>query len=210
MKAIILGSTGLIGSALMSQLDADGSFTEVIALVRKLTNKSFSKAKEVVFDFENPSDSVFEGFDIVFCCLGTTIKKAGSKEAFRKVDFEYPLIIAQLAKDKGVGKYAIVTAMGADKSSSIFYNRVKGEIESELEKLNFKSLGIFRPSMLLGDRQEFRLGEKIGQAVMNVLSFIIPANYKAIQGAKVAESMLKFSKQTKNLGNVIISSGEML
>ncbi|MCP9769009.1 NAD-dependent epimerase/dehydratase family protein [Lacihabitans sp. LS3-19] len=210
MKAIILGSTGLIGSTLISKLDADASFTEVIALVRKKTDKNFSKAKEVVFDFENPTDSVFEGIDIIFCCLGTTIKKAGSKEAFRKVDFEYPLVTAQLAKNKGVGKYAIVTAMGADKSSAIFYNKVKGEIESELEKLNFPSLGIFRPSMLLGERKEFRLGEKIGQMAMKALAFLIPANYKAIQGSKVAEAMVKFSKQTQNSEKEIIFSGEML
>jgi uncharacterized protein YbjT (DUF2867 family) len=205
MKAVIVGSTGLVGSSLLEQLDADRAFTEILSLVRKKAGKHYSKVQEIEVDFAN----LPEGAEIVFCCLGTTIKKAGSQAAFRKVDFEYPLETAKIAKAKGVKSFAIVTAMGSDASSSIFYNRVKGEIENALTDLKFDRLGIFRPSMLLGERTETRIGERVGQIVMNFFGFLIPKNYKAIHGQKVALAMLQFAKQTDKTGKKVILSGEM-
>lgn len=209
MKAVIVGSTGLVGSCLLEQLDEDKAFTEILSLVRKKTGKPYNNVKEVEVNFDNLPEEVFVNTQIVFCCLGTTIKKAGSQEAFRKVDFEYPLETAIMAKDKGVKSLAIVTAMGSDASSSIFYNRVKGEIENALTDLKFDRLGIFRPSMLLGERNETRIGERIGQIVMNFFGLLIPKNYKAIHGQKVATAMLQFAKQTNTTGKKVILSGEM-
>ncbi len=209
MKAVIVGSTGLVGSGLLELLDADKDFTEILAVVRKKKGNRSRKVEEIEVDFNNLPEDVFVNTQIVFCCLGTTIKKAGGQEAFRKVDFEYPLETAKLAKAKGVKSFAIVTAMGSDASSSIFYNRVKGEIENALTDLKFDRLGIFRPSMLLGERTETRLGERIGQIVMNFLSFLIPKNYKAIDGQKVAVAMLQFAQKTDKTGKQIVLSGEM-
>lgn len=210
MKALVVGSTGLVGSELIKLLENDSEFSKITALVRKKTDQVYNKTEEVVVDFEKLPEELFENKEVVFCCLGTTIKTAGNKEAFRKVDFEYPLLTAKMAKKKGVEKYAIVTAMGANSKSSIFYNQVKGETENALESLEFKSLGIFRPSMLLGNRSEVRTGEVIGQYVMNLFGWAIPKNYKAIQAKSVAEAMMKFAKESNTKGNRIILSGEML
>jgi uncharacterized protein YbjT (DUF2867 family) len=209
MEAIVVGSTGLIGSELLKLLENDQSFSKVTALVRKKTTAFTTKVNEVMVDFGSLPVDLFENQDVVFCCLGTTIKKAGSKEAFRKVDFEYPLLTAKIAKEKGVEKFAIVTAMGANGQSRIFYNNVKGDTENALKNINFKSLGIFRPSMLLGDRAEARTGERIGQTIMKLFSWAIPKNYKAIQAKSVAVAMVNFAKE-KQKGNSIILSGEML
>ncbi len=209
MEAIVVGSTGLVGSELVKQLDMDSDFSKISALVRKKTENKYAKVKEVEVDFEKLPENVFNSNCVVFCCLGTTIKKAGSKEAFRKVDFEFPLNTARIAKQKGVKCFAIITAMGSDSSSVIFYNQVKGEIENALTDLQFDCLGIFRPSMLLGERAEFRLGERVGQKVMNFLGFLIPKNYKAIHGQKVAAAMLEFAKKTNKAGKQVILSGDM-
>lgn len=209
MEAIVVGSTGLIGSELLKILEKDQSFTKITALVRKKTASVGTKVIEVEVDFGSLPADLFEKQDVVFCCLGTTIKKAGSKEAFRKVDYEYPLLTAKIAKEKGVEQFAIVTAMGANPQSKIFYNNVKGDIENALKNINFESLGIFRPSMLLGDRAEVRTGERIGQAVMKLLSWAIPKNYKAIQAQSVAIAMMNFAKKNQK-GNFIIENGEML
>lgn len=209
MEAIVVGSTGLIGSELLKLLEKDQSFTKITALVRKKTASVGTKVIEVKVDFGSLPVDLFETQDVVFCCLGTTIKKAGSKEAFRKVDYEYPLLTAKIAKEKGVEQFAIVTAMGANPQSKIFYNNVKGDIENALKNINFESLGIFRPSMLLGDRAEVRTGERIGQAVMKLFSWAIPKNYKAIQAMSVAMAMVNFAKKNQK-GNFIIENGEML
>lgn len=209
MEAIVVGSTGLIGSELLKLLDKDQSFTKITALVRKKTATVSTKLIEVEVDFGSLPADLFEKQDVVFCCLGTTIKKAGSKEAFRKVDYEYPLLTAKIAKEKGVEQFAIVTAMGSNPQSKIFYNNVKGDIENALKNINFESLGIFRPSMLLGNRAEVRTGERIGQAVMKLFSWVIPKNYKAIQAKSVAIAMVNFAKK-KQKGNIIIQNGEML
>lgn len=209
MKAIVVGSTGLIGSELLKLLEKDQSFTKITALVRKKTNLVSTKVLEVEVDFGSLPAALFEKQEVVFCCLGTTIKKAGSKEAFRKVDYEYPLLTAKIAKEKGVEQFAIVTAMGSNPQSKIFYNNVKGDIENALKNINFDSLGIFRPSMLLGERSEVRTGERIGQAVMKLFSWAIPKNYKAIQAKSVAIAMVNFAKR-KQKGNIIIENGQML
>ena len=149
--------------------------------------------------------------DRVFCCLGTTIKVAGSKEAFYKVDYTYVVESARIAKSMGVAGFSVVTAMGSNSKSRIFYNRVKGEVESSLESLGFSSLQIFRPSLLLGERKDFRRGEKIGGVISRAFSFAFVKSlkkYKPIQGILVAKSMLAHAKSPK-IGLEIIESDKM-
>ncbi|MEI6348943.1 MAG: oxidoreductase [Bacteroidota bacterium] len=202
--ALIVGSTGMVGKLLTHQLIEDPRYQKIRILVRKKIDNNHPKLEQIIFDFNLPDPKMVNADD-VFCCLGTTIKKAGSKNNFKKVDFEYPLMVAKFAKQNGVKQFAIITAMGANQKSKIFYNSVKGDIEESLKKIEFDSLLIFRPSMLLGKREEFRMGEIIGSIFMKMFSFAIPSKYKAVQGEKVAQSMIYFSNQNKQ-GVTIVES----
>lgn len=193
-KALVIGSTGLVGKSLVNQLISSGNYSQITAIVRKKNSFDNSKITELVVDFDNMETLEFQA-DHIFCCLGTTIKTAGSKEAFRKVDHDYPIAFARKGLKSNTQLFAIVTAMGASAKSSIFYNRVKGQVENELSQLAYPHLGIFRPSMLLGDRNEARLGEKIGKQFMKLFEFIIPAKYKAIHVDTVARAMIKYAKK---------------
>ena len=175
---------------MLAKLLASPAYETVKVLLRAPLKIADLKLQTILFDFDNPDASKVVADD-VFCCLGTTIKRAGSKVAFRKVDFDYPILIAQLAKLNGAQRFSIVTAMGADAHSSIFYNQVKGEVEQRLAKFDFESLLIFRPSLLLGNRPERRFGEQIGGVFMRLFSPIIPQKYRAIEAVKVAEAMLQ-------------------
>ena len=205
--ALIVGSTGMIGKLLTERLLQDGYYTEVKTLVRKPSGMSHPKLNEIVVNFEDLDKSIIKA-DHIFCTLGTTIKTAGSKEDFRKVDFKYPLEVAKAAKANGAIFYGIVTSMGANANSWFFYNQVKGEIEDALKGVGYDSLGIFQPSMLLGDRNEERTGENIGQKIMLGLDFAIPKKYKAIHGDKVAAAMQKVAKEEVE-GVKVLESGEM-
>ncbi len=192
--ALVIGATGLIGKHLTIKLLKSNFYEKVKVLVRKPLDINHPNLEQIIVDFDNLDTSKIIADD-VFCCLGTTMKKAGSKPAFYKVDFTYPLEVAKAALSNGAKQYLIVTAMGADEKSMIFYNRVKGEIEKALSDLHYPTLLIFRPSMLIGERDETRLGEKIGEILMNSLSFLIPEKYKAIEGEKVANAMLTLAQK---------------
>ncbi len=207
--AVIAGATGLVGSGLLDLLLEDASYSRVIALSRKPLSKEHSKLVSLVLDFDSwETISAELKADDVFCCLGTTIRQAGSQAAFRKVDYDYPLKLAQITKAQGARQYLLITALGSDKRSSIFYNRVKGEVEEAIGAVGFDSFHVFQPSMLLGERKEERGGESAGKLVMKVLGFAIPKKYKAIEAAKVAKGMLEIAKK-KQSGNHIHSSGEL-
>ncbi|GAB3998041.1 oxidoreductase [Spirosoma daeguense] len=188
--ALVVGATGLIGDLLTHYLVDSPIYEKVKVLVRKSLNWQHPRLQEIQFDFDHPNGLLTQADDI-FCCLGTTIKKAGSKDAFRKVDYQYPLEIAKLGLANGAQQFAIVTSLGADPDSSIFYNRVKGEIERDLTALNYPTLHIFRPSILLGNRSENRLGERIGIGFVKLFNPLIPAKYKGIEASKVAKAMQK-------------------
>ncbi|MFT7421704.1 MAG: hypothetical protein ACI8UX_002191 [Psychromonas sp.] len=206
--ALIAGASGLIGQELVKYLLASSLYDKVIILVRRKTNLEHDKLMQEIVDYNNLDLSKIKA-DHVFCTLGTTIKKAGSKEAFREVDELFPLDIARQLYKNGAEMYSIVTAMGANAGSSIFYNKVKGEVENDLQKIGFKHLGFFRPSMLLGERKERRLGEEIGQTVMSWLDFLTPSDFKAIHVEKVALAMLQYAAKPKK-GLSIVLSGEMV
>lgn len=205
--ALVVGATGLVGSKVVALLLANDRYSQVKVLVRKPYAVNHPKLTSIVFDFDNPDTSRVLADD-VYCCLGTTMKKAGSKEAFYKVDFTYPYQIAQTALANGAKRFAIVTAMGADVKSLFYYNRVKGEIEQSLRQLGYHTLLIFRPSLLLGERNESRLGEKIGESLAYVFRWITPAKYRAIEADKVATAMVTITTSTVE-GTLVYESDVM-
>ncbi len=187
--ALVVGATGLVGSWVVEKLLKTDKYNTIRVLTRKPLSIQNPRLESIIFDFENPDSNLVWGDD-VFCCLGTTMAKAGSKAAFYKVDFTYPLQIANMALANGAKRFAIITAMGADATSMVYYNRVKGEVEEALRNLGYESLLIFRPSLLLGNRAEKRLGERIGEAFMRFLKPLIPTKYRAVEAEKVANAMV--------------------
>jgi uncharacterized protein YbjT (DUF2867 family) len=211
--ALLIGATGLVGNELLNYLLNSEVYEKVKIFTRKRINIEHSKLEQIKVDFENLGQyRDLLNVNDVYCCLGTTIKKAGTQEAFMRVDYEFSLEIAKLARDKSVEKFLIITAMGAEKNSKIFYNRVKGEIEEQLKMIKFPSLIIFRPSLLLGDRKEFRFGEKIAMVLSPLFSFALVGSlrkYRPIHAKDVALSMY-LSAQKKMAGNHTILSDEIL
>ena len=177
MIATLIGSTGLTGSFLVQRLLADSTITKVISISRKPLNISNAKLTEVLVSdlAELPSiDSKIRG-EIYFCCLGTTIKAAGSKENFEKVDHAAIVAFAKIAKAHDAKAFTLVSAMGANASSMFFYNQVKGRTENDVKALGLRSLIIFKPALLVGPRHEFRLAENIATKTLVPLSQLLPA-----------------------------------
>ncbi|PXX41462.1 NAD(P)H-binding protein [Undibacterium pigrum] len=206
---IIAGANGMVGKEILEGLLADDSVTEVHSLGRKLPSMAHPKLTAHVVDFASLPG--LPQADEVYLALGTTIKVAGSQQAFRAVDHDANLAVARAAQAAGVKKLGLVSAMGADASSGVFYNRVKGELEEALEKLAFEGLVIARPSLLVGDRdalgQPVRRGEKLGLAFSKVFGFLIPANYRPVAAADVAKSLLSAVPQAQ--GKNILLSGAL-
>jgi uncharacterized protein YbjT (DUF2867 family) len=136
--------------------------------------------------------------DDIYCCLGTTMKQAGSREAFRKVDFSYPLALAAICRELGARQYSLVSAMGANRESRFFYNRVKAEAEDAISAINYKSIHIYRPSLLRGPRKQTRAGESIGNAFGILFGFMMPKRYRPIQSIKVARAMLSYASREED------------
>ena len=184
--ALIIGATGLVGEQCLNELLASAAYEKVIALTRKKLALQNPKLQNIVTDFENLElikDQLKA--DDIFCAMGTTIGKAGSKDAFRKVDFEIPLHVAQLSLWNGAKKFILVSSLGADAASLVFYSKTKGELEHALMDLKFESLVILRPSILLGDRKERRVGEEIGRFAAEKLSFLFAGPLKKYRGTPV-------------------------
>ena len=198
-SALVVGATGLVGSDLVKLLVEDEFYSKVKLLVRHAPEMTSPKLEVIIDDFQN-LDRLGKKLqaDHVYCCLGTTMKKAGSKDKFYQVDFHYPLEIAKASQQEGAVQFFLVSAMGADVKSKIFYNRVKGEIEVAVSSIPFQGVNIFRPSLLLGDRKEKRLGEGIAKWISHLVSFLMVGSlkkYKAIEAKEVASGMLKIAKQ---------------
>jgi uncharacterized protein YbjT (DUF2867 family) len=196
--ALLAGASGLTGGYLLNLLLESPEYSSVIAYVRKSSGLTHPKLKEIVVDWETLQEP--EAAEDVFCCLGTTIKKAGSQEAFRRVDYNYPLQLAQIQLRGGSQQFLLVSSMGADAKSSIFYSRVKGELENALQSIGYKSLHIFRPSFIAGPRKESRPGEKIGLAIFSIMSplFIGPLKkYAPIQAEHIARAMLRTAQKNE-------------
>ena len=206
--ALIAGSTGLIGRQLLQLLIESPLYEKVIAITRQ-DLPAHPKLVQIKMEFGSITEnSALLKADDVFCCLGTTMAKVGSKEKFRQVDFYYPYLLAKTTRATGASQYLIVTALGANKSSSIFYNEVKGEVEEAVSAVGFDAVHIFRPSLLIGDRPEKRSGEDTAKLFYRIFGFLIPEKYKAISSIKVARAMLHFATQNKK-GTFIHESGEL-
>jgi len=200
--AIIIGSTGLIGSHLLNLILDSNDYLNVITFVKRDTGIKHKKLTQHIIDFDKPETykELVVGDDF-FCTIGTTIKKAGSKEAFRKVDFEYPRQFAAYALQNKDKQFLIISSLGADSNSGNFYLKTKGEIQDFLKDSKIESVAVLQPSLLLGDRKEFRLGEKIGAFFMKTLSFMFLGNlkkYKAIEAKTVAKAMLTIAQQNNS------------
>ncbi|MDA9120606.1 NAD(P)H-binding protein [Flavobacteriales bacterium] len=207
MKAAVAGSTGFIGSILLDFLKDDKYFSEVQVLSRRELGLS-AKFKVLV---GNLSQQKLESVDIAFCALGTTIATAGSQDAFYHVDHDLVIDFANNAKEAGAKTFVLVSSVGANPKTSNFYLKVKGETEKDLEAIGFDSLIILRPSMLMGQRKEFRFGELIGQGVMTLFNPLMLGSlskYKGIQGKTVANAMIKLGKE--NLKGVHVLEGNDL
>jgi uncharacterized protein YbjT (DUF2867 family) len=195
--ATIIGSTGLIGSYLTSLLLEDDYFDKVRILVRQPDKRSHPKLEISLIDFEDSHafHNAIEGSDAVFSAIGTTQKKVkGDEAAYRKIDFDITVNAASFTRETGSQMFLFVSSVGADPNARNFYLKLKGEIEEEVIKKGPPTICIFRPSMLMGDRKEKRMGESVGKVLMQVFSFLIPTRYKIIHAEKVAKAMVKAAK----------------
>jgi uncharacterized protein YbjT (DUF2867 family) len=176
MIATVIGSTGLTGSFLVQQLLADSAITKVISISRKPLKISNAKLTEVLFSDLGQLASIETKIrgEIYFCCLGTTIKTAGSKENFEKVDHAAIVAFAKIAKTHDAKSFTLVSAMGANANSMFFYNQVKGRTEDDVKALGLRSLIIFKPALLVGPRHEFRLAEKFATVMLVPLALLLP------------------------------------
>lgn len=207
--ALLVGASGLVGGSCLQLLLEEPVYSTVKVLVRKRLPVQHDKLEQIVVDFDRLEEFKNEIIgDAVFCCLGTTIKVAGSKDNFYKVDFTYVQEVARMALSNGAKGFYLVSAMGADAHSFIFYSKVKGQIEEAIKKLGYSSLYIFRPSLLLGDRKEHRAGEKMA-AVFN--DFIGPLmvgplkKYRGIAATQVARAMVMCSLHPADGAFVLLS-----
>lgn len=194
--AIVAGATGLVGRELVKMLLNHPAYNRVVVLVRREIGLSHPKLEErhIMFDRmeKEVEGELFKDAD-VFCSLGTTIKQAGSQEAFRRVDHDYPLSLGQIARQNGAARFIIVSAMGSSDRSRMFYNRVKGETERDLALLGLSRLVVLKPSLMFGDRTENRPGERAAIVIFRLFGALMIgplARYKAIESRKVAQAMI--------------------
>lgn len=199
MNAIVAGATGLTGQALLKKLIESRRYTTVYTLERRASPSISATHQVLQVDFN--ALPVLPTCDDAFCCLGTTIKKAGSQDAFRLVDFEYVLAFSTRALEAGAKHFFVVSALDASPNSAIFYNRVKGEMEEAVAALGFSTVHIFRPSFLLGERAESRFGERIGISAAKALTPLLVRGlrkYRPIHVETVARAMLHAASEGKS------------
>jgi uncharacterized protein YbjT (DUF2867 family) len=197
--AIIAGASGLVGSYCLELLLQSNRYKKVISIGRKLLPLEHPKLEQKQVDFE-----ILESYthsliaDDIYCCLGTTIKKAGSKENFYKVDYTYVVKLASITASNFASQFLVVSAMGANAGSRIFYNQVKGQMENTVKPMHFLGVQIFQPSLLLGQRSETRVGEKLAQVFSTIFPFVFSGKlrpYKPIHAREVAKAMLYAATQ---------------
>ncbi|MBM7567480.1 NAD(P)H-binding protein [Paenibacillus sacheonensis] len=198
-RALLAGATGLVGFQLLRQLLQDERCRSLTVLARRPLpllpgdEASSGKLRVISADFDHMEEALADvQADVVFCALGTTIRKAGSQEAFRQVDLGYPVALGEWAKAHGAGKMIAISAMGANARSAVFYNRVKGEMEAQLSAIGLRALQIVRPSLLLGKREEFRLGERAAIMLSPLLRLLMQGSlrkYRPVRAEDVAAFM---------------------
>ncbi len=198
--AMVIGATGLIGKHLVDLLIKDSDFDNIKVFVRRSTGVSHHKIREYIIDFSNliAFEKDIKG-DVLFSVLGTTIKQAGTKDKQYLVDYTYQFEFAKIASQNKVKNYFLVSSSGANSKSNFFYTRMKGELDNAVCRLPFQKIRIFRPSLLLGNRKEKRLGDSIASKLINVIEFIpYLKKYRGIEGFEVASAMINSSKENSN------------
>ena len=193
-KAIVIGATGLVGEALVAELEQSNDFSSVTVVVRKNSDKlkSYSKVSQLILeDFLLLNDEDVSTYTHAFSCLGSTIKQAGSKQAFYAIDYEINAHFADLIQDKNI-HLLVVSALGANANSPVFYNKVKGELENYLKSLSMYKLSIFQPSLLIGKRSEVRVLEDVAQTLFKLVekTWTKPFKYKPVTAEQLAHTML--------------------
>jgi len=205
MTVWIVGATGLVGRATLRGLLADGR-SDVLAVVRRTTGLTHPRLTERIVDFEAlESELAALSGRIAICALGSTIKQAGSQAQFRHIDHDYALSFARASLAAGVRHFMVVTALGADAHSAVFYNRVKGELEQALAAMPFSALTIVRPSLLIGEREKSRLGERL----MGPFSRLLPRSVRGIEGETVARALVRLAHEPATRGKRIVPSAEL-
>ena len=207
LTALLAGATGLVGSECLQCLLGQDTYSRVLVVTRRELGQQAANSKlhPIVTEFDQLEASSEELVaDHVFCALGTTMRKAGSREQFRIVDLEYPLRLAQIARAGAARHFSLVSAMGASRSSPFFYSRVKGELEQTLRDLDWPSLAIFRPSVIAGDRQESRPGERVGEWLLRMA----PARWRPVEASDIAAAMVRVALEEPP-GLTIIESSDI-
>jgi uncharacterized protein YbjT (DUF2867 family) len=213
MKLLLVGATGLVGSHVLDLALSDIRISKIVVLTRSaitLDPNTKPKLEIIQTDFEDlPQSANWWQVDSVICTLGTTIRKAKTKEQFRRVDYDYPLAVANIARQHNASSFVLNSSMGANVSSRFFYNQVKGDIEAALTKLDFPSITIVRPGLIEGDRKEKRFGEQIMVGVLKIFGVILPKAMRLNPARKIAQLMIKSALQQKQ-GIEIIRSDQLL
>ena len=189
-RALLIGASGLVGRQVLSTLLDDPAYGQVHAWVRRPLARAHDKLVQQVVDFEHLDRVETPAVDAVFCCLGTTLKVAGSQAAFRRVDHDHVLACARAARAAGARHFLLVSALGADARSRVFYSRVKGEAEADVCALGYPSVTLARPSFLVGERAERRLGEALAIQVLTPLSRLVPARLRPVADIAVARALV--------------------
>lgn len=212
-SALVVGATGLVGSALVKLLCNSDEYVAVNVISRRPLDYFHPKLVVKLREFDQIAESDIEFAHEVFCCLGTTMKKAGSKEQFEKVDFEYPMSIAALAKNRGIGHFIVISAMGANEKALAYYSRVKGKLETALINMDFPQLSIVRPSLITGERGEFRLAESFGAKALDVVNPLLVGPLKkvrSIPAEQIALAMKVIALHGQKQKVAIYKSDELL
>ena len=199
-SAIIVGATGLTGSFLVKELCESEEYVAVSVIARRQLEYTHPKLEVKIREFDKLEEDDLDIADDLFCCLGTTIKKAKTRENFEKVDLTYPLQIASLAKKRGIPNFYVISAVGANKKSFAFYSRVKGRMEEELIVLHLPHLAIFRPTLITGERGEFRLGEKVSEGLFRIINPVLIGpleKARSIEGKQLAHAMYHYALHGK-------------
>lgn len=187
---LVAGATGLVGGFVLAQALKNPAVAKVVAPTRRPL-PPHPKLENPLVDFDKlPADASWWRVDAVICALGTTQRQAGSKEAFRRVDVEYPLAVARHAHAGGAQAFALNSAVGANPTARSFYVRTKGEAEEAVRAVGFKSLTIVRPSLIGGKREEFRLGERVFEGVFAILGPLVPRRYRTVSAERIAQVLV--------------------
>lgn len=191
LRLMLVGATGLVGHCVLQQALASVQVRHVVAPTRSAL-APHPKLLNPLVDFDHlPSDAAWWAVDAVICTLGTTIKVAGSQAAFYRVDHDYPLQVARLARQHGATAYALNSALGADPASRVFYARTKGELERDLQTLDYPSLTLARPGLIGGERQQARPAEQLAVRLSTLLQPLLPRRYRVVPAARIAHHLLQ-------------------